>query len=91
MYTSSLVSGSGYAKLTGAPVAVMDYTDSDLQTAQTRYYRRNVGRYEQQRKRLLKRGGRNRPLNPRSTATATSKGAARSAGRAFIFSGRPPS
>ena len=34
----SLVSGSGYTKLTSAPVAVMDYTDADLQTAQTRYY-----------------------------------------------------
>ena len=35
--------------------------------------RRNVGRFEQQRKRLLKRGGRARPLNPRSTATLTIK------------------
>jgi hypothetical protein len=34
----SLVSGSGYTKLTSPPVAVMDYTDADLQTAQTRYY-----------------------------------------------------
>jgi hypothetical protein len=34
----SLVSGSGYAKLTSAPVAVVDYLDSGLQTAQTRYY-----------------------------------------------------
>ncbi len=34
----SLVSGSGYAKLTSAPVAVVDYMDSGLQTAQTRYY-----------------------------------------------------
>jgi len=34
----SLVSGSGYAKLTSAPVAIVDYMDSDLQTAQTRYY-----------------------------------------------------
>ena len=34
----SLVSGSGYAKLTSAPVAVVDYTDAGLQTAQTRYY-----------------------------------------------------
>ena len=34
----SLVSGSGYAKLTSAPVAVVDYMDAGLQTAQTRYY-----------------------------------------------------
>jgi hypothetical protein len=34
----SLVSGSGYTKLTSAPVAVVDYMDSGLQTAQTRYY-----------------------------------------------------
>jgi hypothetical protein len=34
----STVSGSSYAKLTSSPVAMTDYMDSGLQTAQTRYY-----------------------------------------------------
>jgi hypothetical protein len=34
----SLVSGSGYTKLTGSPVPTTDYSDGALQTSQTRYY-----------------------------------------------------
>jgi hypothetical protein len=34
----SLVSGSGYTKLTSSPVPTTDYSDTGLQTAQTRYY-----------------------------------------------------
>ena len=34
----STVSGSGYTKLTSSPVAILNYLDSGLETAQTRYY-----------------------------------------------------
>jgi hypothetical protein len=34
----SLVSGSGYTKLTSSPVPTNEYSDAALQTAQTRYY-----------------------------------------------------